>query len=103
VVPPGGPIPPATLIVPRRNNGPIIQLDQAAGTALSVQYTGFSATREIDTFLIWDDARGLDDFRRGLEFFDVGGQNWAYADVAGNIAYFTSAELPVREDLQPAP
>jgi penicillin amidase len=100
VVPPGGPIPPATLIVPRRNNGPIIQLDQAAGTALTVQYTGFSATREIDTFLIWDGARNLDDFRRGLELFDVGGQNWAYADVAGNIAYFTSAELPVREDLQ---
>jgi len=100
VVPPGGPIPPATLIVPRRNNGPIIQLDQAAGTALSVQYTGFSATREIDTFLIWDDARDLDDFRRGMELFDVGGQNWAYADVAGNIAYFTSAELPIREDLQ---
>ncbi|HEX8134792.1 MAG TPA: penicillin acylase family protein, partial [Actinomycetes bacterium] len=104
VVPPGGPIPPATLTVPRRNNGPIVQLDlqpdQATGTALSVQYTGFSATREIDTFLIWDDAQGLDDFRRGLEFFDVGGQNWAYADVAGNIAYFASAELPVREDLQ---
>jgi penicillin amidase len=100
VDPSGGTVPPATLIVPRRNNGPIIQLDQAAGTALSVQYTGFSATREIDTFLVWDDAQGLDDFRRGLEFFDVGGQNWAYADVAGNIAYFTSAELPVREDLQ---
>jgi penicillin G amidase len=100
VVPPGGAVPPATLIVPRRNNGPIIQLDQAAGTALSVQYTGFSATREIDTFLIWDDARNLDDFRRGLQLFDVGGQNWAYADVEGNIAYFTSAELPLREDLQ---
>jgi penicillin G amidase len=100
VVPPGGAIPPATLIVPRRNNGPIIQLDRAAGTALSVQYTGFSATRELDTFLIWDDARNLDDFRRGLELFDVGGQNWAYADVEGNIAYFTSAELPLREDLQ---
>jgi penicillin amidase len=100
VDPRGGTVPPATLIVPRRNNGPIIQLDQATGAALSVQYTGFSATREIDTFLIWDDAQGLDDFRRGLQFFDVGGQNWAYADVAGNIAYFTSAELPVREDLQ---
>jgi penicillin G amidase len=100
VVPPGGAVPAATLIVPRRNNGPIIQLDQAAGTALSVQYTGFSATRELDTFLIWDDARNLDDFRRGLELFDVGGQNWAYADVEGNIAYFTSAELPLREDLQ---
>ncbi len=100
VVPPGGQIPPATLIVPRRNNGPIIQLDQAAGSALSVQYTGFSPTRELDTFLLWDNARNLDDFRRGLQLFDVGGQNWAYADTAGNIAYFTSAELPVREDLQ---
>lgn len=100
VVPAGGAIPPATLIVPRRNNGPIIQLDQGAGTALSVQYTGFSATRELDTFLIWDDARNLADFRRGLELFDVGGQNWAYSDVEGNIAYFTSAELPLREDLQ---
>jgi penicillin amidase len=99
-VAPEGTVPPATLIVPRRNNGPIIQLDRQHGTALSVQYTGFSATRELDTFLIWDDARGLDDFRRGLELFDVGGQNWAYADVDGNIAYFTSAELPVREDLQ---
>jgi penicillin G amidase len=100
VVPPGGPIPPATLIVPRRNNGPIIQLAQDRRTALSVQYTGFSATREIDTFLIWDDARSLEDFERGLQFFDVGGQNWAYADVEGNIAYYTSAELPIREDLQ---
>ncbi|HET6751925.1 MAG TPA: penicillin acylase family protein [Actinomycetes bacterium] len=97
---PNGPVPAATLIVPRRNNGPIIQLDQGTGAALSVQYTGFSATREIDTFMIWDDARGLGDFRRGLQLFDVGGQNWAYADTAGNIAYFTSAELPVREDLQ---
>src|SRR5215203_423585 len=100
MVPAGGAVPPATLIVPRRNNGPIISLDQAAGTALSVHYTGFSATREIDTFLIWDDARNLADFRRGLELFDVGGQNWAYSDVEGNIAYFTSAELPLREDLQ---
>jgi len=103
-VPPGGPIPAATLIVPRRNNGPIIDLEfdgeQGTGTALSVQYTGFSATREIDTFLIWDDASNLEDFQRGLEFFDVGGQNWAYADVDGNIAYYTSAELPIREDLQ---
>jgi penicillin amidase len=100
VVPPGGQVPPATLIVPRRNNGPIIQLDAARGTAISVQYTGFSATREVDTFLAWDNARNLDDFRRGLETFDFGSQNWAYSDVAGNLAYFTSGELPLREDLQ---
>ncbi len=100
VVPSGGPVPPATLVAPRRNNGPIIMLDLASGTALSVQYTGFSATRELDTFLIWNEARNLDDFIRGLQFFDVGSINWAYSDVRGNIAYFSSGELPVREDLQ---
>ena len=100
VMPPGGAIPPATLIVPRRNQGPIVALDAASGTALSVQYAGFSATRELDTFRIWNAARGLADFRAGLDLFDVGSQNWVYGDVDGNIAYFTSAEMPLREDLQ---
>lgn len=99
-VPPGGAIPPVTLIVPRRNNGPILQLDLATGTAFSVQYTGFSATRELETFHIWNQAKGLEDFLRGLQLFDFGSQNWAYSDVEGNIAYFTSGEMPLREDLQ---
>ena len=42
----------------------------------------------------------LDDFLEGVEKFDVGSQNWAYADVDGNLAYFTSAELPLRKDLE---
>jgi penicillin amidase len=96
---PGG-VPPVVLIVPRRNNGPIVDLDLATGTAISVQYTGFSATREIDCFRIWNFGKNLDDFREGLQFFDVGSQNWAYGDIDGNIAYFTSAEIPIREDLQ---
>jgi penicillin amidase len=100
VIPPSAQIPPATLIVPRRNQGPIVSLDQSTGTALSIQYTGFSPTRELDSFFVWDRARNLSDFERGLEFFDVGSQNWAYADVRGNLAYFTSAEMPLREDLE---
>ncbi len=103
--PPGGTvngtfIPPATLIVPRRNNGPIITIDLTTGFALSVQYTGFGPTREADTFRAWNHARNLQDFIKGMQFFDFGSQNWAYVDVKGNIAYFTSAELPIREDLQ---
>lgn len=100
VVPPGSAVPPVTLIVPRRNNGPILGLDLASGVALSVQYTGFSPTRELETFLIWNEAENLDDFRKGLQFFDVGSINWAYSDVRGNIAFFSSSEVPVREDLQ---
>ncbi len=93
-------VPPDTLIVPRRNNGPIVQLDLAHGSALSVQYTGFSPTFELETFLRWDGAHNLRQFERGLADFAVGSQNWAYADARGNIAYFTSGEMPVREDLQ---
>ncbi|HYO14764.1 MAG TPA: penicillin acylase family protein [Thermoanaerobaculia bacterium] len=92
-----------TLIVPRRNNGPIVAIDlsdPANPLALSVQYTGWGATRELETFRLFNRARNLAEFRDALQFFDVGSQNWAYADVAGNIAYFTSAEMPLREDLQ---
>ena len=101
------PVPPTeggvTLIVPRRNHGPIVQVDLTNPddpVALSVQYTGWGATRELDAFQMFNRARNLDQFRAGLQFFDVGSQNFGYADVAGNIAYFTSAEMPLREDLQ---
>jgi penicillin amidase len=99
-VPPGGPIPAATLIVPRRNNGPIVQFDPATGVAISIQYTGFSGTREVDTFYQLDRARNLDDFMHALQWFDSGTQNFAYADIDGNIAYVSASEVPVREDLQ---
>jgi len=96
-VPPEAGVPQATLIIPR--HGPVIMLDAKAGVALSVQYTGFYATRELMTFRIWNRAKNLEEFKEGLKYFDAGSQNWAYADVEGNIAYFTSAELPLREDL----
>jgi len=99
IVPAGGSIPPATLIVSRRN-APIVSLDTATGAAVSIQWVGHGPTRELETFLTWNEAKTLDDFKRGLEFFDVGSQNWIYTDRAGNIAYFTSGEMPIREDLQ---
>jgi len=94
--------------VPFRSYGPVIfvadpgVLEPPFGItdALVLQYTGFHATQELQTFSIWNRARNLDDFRAGLRTFDVGSQNWAYADVDGNLAYFTSAELPLRPDLE---
>ncbi|GAA4465427.1 penicillin acylase family protein [Phytohabitans houttuyneae] len=99
-VPPGGAVPAATLIVPRRNNGPIVDANVAAGVAVSVQYAGFSGTRELDSFRMVNLARGLDDFKQALSFFDVGSQNFFYADIRGTIAHFTTGEAPLREDLQ---
>jgi penicillin amidase len=98
-VPAGGSVPAVVLTLPRRNNGPIIA-DLGGGRAISVQYAGFSATRELDTFRLLNHARNLDDFRTALQYFDVGSQNFIYGDIDGNIGYFTTGEVPLREDLQ---
>lgn len=102
--------PEATTIgtVPFRSFGPIIDITNPAvlappfgiTTALVLQYTGLHATQELVTFSLWNRAANLADFQQGLEFFDVGSQNWAYADRDGNLAYFTSAEMPLRTDLE---
>lgn len=93
-------LPPVTLVVPRRNGGPLVAVDPQAGVGLSVQYTGFSATREIDSLRTWATARSLADFEAGVRYFDCPSQNWVYADVRGHVAFFTSGEIPLREDLQ---
>jgi penicillin amidase len=100
----GNGVPPVVLTIPRRNDGPIIDLsvdpNTGAGTAISVQYTGFSGTRELQTFRLLNYARNIDEFKHALQYFDVGSQNFIYGDIDGNIGYFTTAEVPLREDLQ---
>jgi penicillin amidase len=93
-------VPGAVLIVPRRNNGPILSFNLAAGFALSVQSTLFSGTRQIDALRGINLAQSLFEFAIALHFFDGSSRNWMYADRRGNIAHFTDAEIPVREDLQ---
>ena len=98
VVPPSASVPPATIVVPRRNNGPLISV--SGGTGLSVQYTGFSATREPDFFRLLSHAGDVGQAIDAQRYFDFGAQNWMYADDSGNIGYKTSGEIPLREDLQ---
>ncbi|MBW2386366.1 MAG: penicillin acylase family protein [Deltaproteobacteria bacterium] len=90
-----------------RSFGPILDITDPGvipgggiTTALILQYTGFHGTRELQTFVKWNRAENLADFLDGLADFDAGSQNWAYADVDGNLAYFSSAELPLRMDLE---
>ncbi|HXV76937.1 MAG TPA: penicillin acylase family protein [Candidatus Polarisedimenticolaceae bacterium] len=94
-----------TLVVPRRNNGPIVNVSFNPAsptplTGLSVQYVGWSATQEVECLRRFARAGSLQEFKDALQYFDVGSQNWSYADKHGNIAYYTSGELPIREDLQ---
>lgn len=87
-----------TVIVPRRNGGPVLQISGASG--LSVAYAGWGPTFELESFRRINAARNLEQFQEALTYFDFGSQNFIYGDVDGNIAYFTSGEAPVRDDLQ---
>jgi penicillin G amidase len=98
VVPPAAGVPAATVVVPRRNNGPLVSVSGTTG--LSVQFTGFGATREADFFRLLSHADDVAEAIDAQRYFDFGAQNWMYADDSGNIGYKTSGEIPLREDLQ---
>ncbi len=87
-----------SLVVPRRNNGAIVQI--AGNSGLSVAYTGFGPTYEIELIRKIDQAGSLEEFQEALTYFDIGVQNVYYANTEGDIAWFTTSEHPIREDLQ---
>ena len=90
-VPPSASVPPVAV---ETRHGPLIAPN------LSVQWTGFYATREVDYFRELARAEDVVGAKTALRYFDVGAQNWMFADDSGNIAYYTDHELPLREDLQ---
>ncbi len=98
-LPPTPGIPQVTLVVPRRNNGPIVDFNSTTGKAISMQWTGFSATTELEAVLTWAEARTPDEFEKGVRQFTMP-QNFFYIDRSGNIGYYLSGEIPLREDLQ---
>ena len=86
-----------TLVIPRRNDGPVLSIDGNSG--LSMAFTGFRDTHELTMFRQLDLAKNVDEFRAALQYFDTGVQNVYWADVEGSIAWFTTSEKPMREDL----
>jgi penicillin G amidase len=91
-------VPPATFIVPRRNNGPLVPASDIG--AFSMQFAGNSATRELEGLFALGRSRNLNDFKRALQFIEVGSLNWGYTDIDDNIAFFVNGKAPLREDLQ---
>lgn len=88
-----------TFLVPRRNNGPIVAQPDA-GSAVSIQYAGWGATFELASVRGFERASNMEEFQAVIDNWTFGSQNIAYADVEGNIAYFTTGSVPLRADLQ---
>jgi len=67
-----------------------------AATNMSFRWTGHEITNDSRFLLDLNRAHSVDEFRAALRNFAVGGQNWVWADVAGNIAYFPLVLVPQR-------
>ncbi len=67
-----------------------------AATGMSFRWTGHEITNDARFLLDLDQAHNVAEFRAALSNFAVGAQNWVWADVNGDIAYFPRALIPQR-------
>ena len=67
-----------------------------AATNMSVRWTGHEITEDSRFLLGLNRARNVADFKAAVRHFAVGAQNWVWADVSGDIAYFPRVLIPQR-------
>lgn len=64
--------------------------------AISMRWTGMSAPGELDAFMEVSRAKNVDEAVAAMEPFQVGAQNFVFADTEGHIRYTTHSHVPVR-------
>jgi penicillin amidase len=79
-----------------------IRPDTSLGnTAMSIRWTGFEFSDENYAFYLINRAKNWEEFKQGMREFAVPGQNFIYADTAGNIGYWYAVKLPKRKGKNP--
>lgn len=85
--------------VMRADNGVVVQYGH---TPIAMDWTGLSPSYEISFFLHIDRTDSVLEFQQNAsEYFKVAIQNWAVADIHGNIGIFPYGEYPVIEKGDP--
>ncbi len=75
-------------------HGPLIERD---GQAFGMRWTGSDPSPELLAVYGFNKARNIAEFREAVRNFQVPAQNIVYADVDGNIAYWTAGKYPIRK------
>jgi len=63
---------------------------------ISMRWTGLEPSNELKALYGVNTAATYREFRESLRHFSAPGQNFVYADTAGNIAYISAVRLPIR-------
>jgi penicillin amidase len=88
----------ASVIIKYTHRGPIVSgYRKIEDAALSMRWSGYDASDELRTVCLLNRASGWDDFRSAIKTFRSVSQNFAYADVDGNIGLNTGGGIPVRK------
>ena len=67
-----------------------------AATNMSFRWTGHEISNDPRFLIDLTRAQNVEQFRTALSNFAVGAQNWVWADIHGDIAYFPKAYIPQR-------
>ncbi|MDH7512167.1 MAG: penicillin acylase family protein [Clostridiales bacterium] len=78
--------------------GPLLSSAETEdGTFYSLRWTIQEGGRIFESLYLLNKARNWEEFCRAMELWDVPSQNFVYADVAGNIGYYLSGRIPLRD------
>lgn len=83
------------------HHGPVIsdvfpEQEYVDNRVITMRWTGQDISHEIEALFTMNWAQSFEEFRRGARYFKVPGQNFIYADKAGNIAQLSLANIPIR-------
>lgn len=67
-----------------------------AATGMSFRWTGHEITQDSRFITGLNRARNVEEFKAAIRYFGVGAQNWVWADIHGDIAYFPYVLVPQR-------
>ena len=83
-------------------HGPVVDAINAVAQndslAVTFRWTGFEATDEMRATCMLNRAKSWNEFLEAMRYFQVPNQNAIYADVAGNIGYYSCGFVPIRRD-----
>ena len=80
------------------HRGPVVSgFRNVTDATLSMRWSGYDSSDEIRSVYLLDRAGNWNDFREALKYFRSVSQNFAYADVEGNIGINTGGGVAVRK------
>jgi len=75
-------------------HGPVVEEED--GEVIAMRWTGHEPSTEFRYLYLANRASNVEEFRAALQYYQLGAQNFIYADIDGNIFYQPTGKVPIR-------